>query len=99
MTSADNIKVFDLTKRDTLFDSIEDEKRKLGGEQEDEPIRLYMGKRPILLDLKKFLQESGKDVQADGMFRHYNMYLLSHSVGVLKEGGWRKVNQIGYRME
>jgi len=96
---------FDLTNKNTLIEGIEDtpSNRKLGGEkstEESDKIRMYVGTKPSIINIRDFIRSSGKEIPLDlEVFKSYEMYLLSHSVGIIKEGGWDKVNQIGYRME
>ncbi len=96
---------FDLTDRDTLIEGIEDapSNRKLGGEKDNnasDKIRMYIGSRPSIVNIRDFISSSSKEIPKDlELFKSYEMYILSHSVGIIKEGGWKKVNQIGYRME
>lgn len=96
---------FELSSKDTLIEGIEDSpsNRKLGGEkspQASDKIRLYIGTKPSIINIRDFIRSSGKEIPSDlELFKSYEIYVLSHSLGIIKEGGWEKVNQVGYRME
>ena len=95
---------FELSKNNTLIDSIEEKSqdRKLGGDiiDTDDKIRIYIGTNPLLINIRNFIIGSNKVIPKEfELYSSYDVYILSHSIGIIKEGGWEKINQVGYRME
>lgn len=96
---------FELTDRNTLLEGIEDTptSRKLGGKKTEEvpdKIRMYIATNPAPVNIRDFMKANGKDIPPEvELFKSYDVFLLPHSVGIIKEGGWEKVGQVGYRME
>jgi hypothetical protein len=97
--------IFELTRRNSLLYDIEQspDERSMGGNEINEDgdkIRLYIGTNPVVINLKEFYEKTGKNIPDEiQLFKGYKLYLLSHSVGIIKDGGLKKVSQVGYRME
>jgi hypothetical protein len=63
-------------------------------------IRMYIGTKPILTDIKKLMKKHNKPVPPHiEIFKSYNAYFLPHTIGVIQEGGWDTIRQIGYQMK
>ena len=77
--------------------------RFLGGDEPDlqaNKIRMYIGNRPIVFNLKQLYRKSNKQVPPEiQIFKSYNAYILTHTIGVIKDGGWDKIHHIGFRVE
>ena len=103
--NADRNIIFDLTSKTSTVERFEipPNDRTLGGSTpdiEEGKIRLYIGSRPTSLNLKKLYGKLGKKIPPEiQLFKSYNAYILTHRVGVIKEGGFKSVNQVGYRVK
>lgn len=92
----------ELTRNNTVIEGFETppDDRLQGGEEPDiqaDKIRMYIGTRPFAFNLKKLYKKLGKEIPPEiQIFKSYDAYILNHSVGVIKEGGIKKINQIGY---
>ena len=76
--------------------------RHLGGDEPDietDRLRLRIGDRPIARNLRR-LYELGNRQMPDNLevFTSYDLWLLTHAVSVIKEGGYKRVRHLGYRM-
>ncbi|WP_221392000.1 hypothetical protein [Dyadobacter sp. NIV53] len=77
-------------------------RREMGGDIPDievDNIRLFIGKQPVSLNLKKLNLILGKQVPPEiQLFKRYNVYVLTHKVGVMKVGGFKSVSEVGYKV-
>lgn len=94
---------FDLTEKNSIEKHFEIPplERKAGGTPniEIEKIRMYIGSNPIAFNLKELYKKSKKEIPPEiQIFKSYNVFIINHTVGVIQEGGWEKVKQVGYRM-
>jgi|GEM_PF-6852227 len=74
-----------------------------GGNEPDietSKIRMYIGTKPMLTDIRKLYKKINKPVPPEvELFKSYNAYFLPHTVGVIQEGGSDSIRQIGYQMK
>ena len=77
--------------------------RKYGGPEADiqfKGVRLRVGRRPIVFNLKKLYEKSGRELPGDlEVFGSYDMWVFTHSVGVVQEGGWQYIQQLGFHVK
>lgn len=77
-------------------------KRTFGAEPDVEAgrIRLRIGERPVARNLRVLYELSKREVPADlEVFISYDIWLLTHSISVVKEGGFKQIRQLGYQMK
>ena len=96
---------FELTAREAVSQQFEiaPDERKMGSGEPDlatDMIRMYIGTNPVAYNLKELFKKSNRPIPPKiQIFKSYNVYIINHTVGIVKEGGWEKVRQIGYRMK
>ena len=76
-------------------------KRTFGVEPEIETdrIRLRIGERPIVRNLRALYEKSKRKLPADlEVFISYDIWLITHSVSIVKEGGFKQIRQVGYQV-
>jgi hypothetical protein len=62
-------------------------------------LRLRVGERPVARNLRALYELRKRGLPEDlEVFISYDIWLLTHSVSVVKEGGFKKIRQIGYQM-
>jgi len=80
----------------TDFDILPED-RMQGGSEAVEAIRLFVGNRPSIFNLKTFYEKTGKEVPDTlKAYSAYNLFLLTNNVGVMQEGNKHKITHIGY---
>lgn len=76
--------------------------RHLGGDEPDieaDRLRLRIGDRPIARNLRRLYELSDRQLPDTlEVFTSYDLWLLTHAVSVIKEGGYKRVRHLGYRM-
>ena len=52
------------------------------------------------MNLRKLYEARGRELPTSHavLFDNYEIWLLAHSVSVVQEGGYRRVEQLGYRV-
>jgi len=74
--------------------------RRLGGQDADvkfKKIKIRIGRRPTAKNLRRVYELTGRAVPQDiEVFRSYDLWLLTNSFSVLKEGGFDQVQQVGF---
>jgi hypothetical protein len=76
-------------------------KRTFGAEPDIEvgQLRLRIGERPVARNLRLLYEMSKRELPSDlEVFVSYDIWLLTHSVSVIKEGGYKKIRQLGYQV-
>jgi len=76
-------------------------KRTLGTDPDIEagPLRLRIGERPVARNLRALYELRGRQLPEDlEIFISYDIWLLTHCVSVVKEGGFKQIRQMGYQM-
>jgi hypothetical protein len=69
-------------------------------ELKDRRIRVRLAERPTARNLRTLLEAGGKPLPADiSLYAGYRIWLLSLTVGIVREGGWRDVTQLGLQVE
>ena len=77
-------------------------KRDLGSDSdiEFETIRLRIGRRPSAKNLYDYYMASGQEIPDEyALYTSYNIFLISLTAGLMDEGGWKKVKQLGVQIE
>ena len=60
-------------------------------------VRLRIGERPIVRDLKRLYRKAGKTLPADfEVFSAYNIWMILFAVGIVRESGMREVDRFGF---
>src|ERR1041385_6713187 len=63
-------------------------------------IRIRLGERPTARNLRLLLEGAGQTLPPNlSVYKGYNIWLINLSVGVVKEGGWQDVTQLGLQTE
>ncbi len=76
-------------------------KRDLGtkADIEDSNFRFRIGRRPLVYNLRNLYQASGRSLPNSlEIFISYDIWLLTHAVSIIKERGFKKVQQFGYQV-
>jgi len=76
--------------------------RELGGEPhiETKNIRLRIGERPVAYNLKTLYELNNRKLPKDiQIFESYKIWVINHNIGVIKEGGYKSINKLGYRVQ
>lgn len=76
--------------------------RDLGGEPhiETKNIRLRIGERPVAFDLRTLFEENNRQVPEHiQIFKSYTIWVINHNIGIIKEGGYKSINKLGYRVQ
>ncbi|MCU0440367.1 MAG: hypothetical protein MUC49_20950 [Raineya sp.] len=94
---------FDLTEKNVFEEDFEisPSNRIAGGDPDIEVnrIRMYIGSNPVVFNLRELYEKAKKEIPPEiDIFTSYNVFIINHTIGVVQEGGWDKVQQIGYRM-
>lgn len=75
--------------------------RDFGGEPniETKGIRIRIGERPFARDLRSLYESNGRKLPPDfEVFRSYDIWLLTQSVSLIKEGRFKEVREVGYQV-
>jgi len=63
-------------------------------------LRLRIGERPIARNLRSLYEQSGKPLPPDfQVFMAYDIWMITHVISVVREGGFKKVRQLGCQVE
>jgi hypothetical protein len=63
-------------------------------------IRIRLGERPTARNLRLLLESAGQTLPPNlSVYKGYNIWLINLSVGIVKDGGWRDVTQLGLHTE
>jgi hypothetical protein len=63
-------------------------------------IRIRLGERPTARNLRLLLESAGQALPPNlSVYKGYNIWLINLSVGIVKEGGWQDVTQLGLYTE
>lgn len=63
-------------------------------------IRLRIGERPVARNLRVLYELGKREVPADlEVFLSYDIWLLTHTISVVQEGGFKQIRQLGYEMQ
>jgi len=66
-------------------------------ELEKGQVRLRIGERPIVRDLKRLYRKSGKTLPPDlEVFSAYNIWMILYAVGIVRASGMREVDRFGF---
>ena len=74
------------------------EKADLGSEPEIEAdsIRIYLGSKPICVNLLGLYLKQGKQIPAElSIFDQYDIWMVTYGVSIIRSGGWKKLSQVG----
>jgi len=70
-----------------------------GSQIEEGHVRLRIGERPIVRDLKRLYRKAGKTLPTDfEIFSAYNIWMILFAVGIVRESGMRQVNRFGFAL-
>ncbi|MGA3372993.1 MAG: hypothetical protein ABSC48_14650 [Terracidiphilus sp.] len=79
------------------------EKKVYGGgpnEISQKRIRVRLGERPTARNLRLLLESAGQTLPPNlSVYKGYNIWIINLSVGIVKEGGWQDVTQLGLHAE
>lgn len=71
-----------------------------GSGLELEHIRIRLGERPTVRNLIQSYKKQHKSLPPEYQYdEDYDIYLVTMSVGLLKDGGWKNINQLGVQLE
>ncbi len=76
--------------------------RHLGGKPDlkREAFRVRVGRRPFARSLRALYEANGRRIPADlELYRGHDVWLVQYTVGVLKEGRWNSLKQLGIEVE
>jgi hypothetical protein len=99
--SASTVREVDLTFADALDPvlAVPPSQRTLGSEPQlrQARVRLRIGERPIVRDLKRVHRTMGKTLPPDfEVFSAYNIWMILFAVGIVRESGMREVDRFGF---
>jgi len=67
---------------------------------EFESIRIKLGRRPMVYPITQLYDKLGKEIPKEyTMYVSYDIWIVTMVVGILKEGGWKNVTQLGCQIE
>jgi len=68
-------------------------------EIEEKQIRLRIGKRPIVRNLRTLYEINSRSLPEDlELFVAYDIWMITHVVSIVQASGFRKVKQLGYQV-
>jgi hypothetical protein len=68
-----------------------------GSQVEQGRVRVRIGERPIVRDLKRLYRKAGKTLPTDfEVFSAYNIWMILFAVGIVRESGMREVDRFGF---
>lgn len=78
-------------------------KRKLGhaadADVKTDKIHVRVGRRPTVRNLRALYELTGRKIPPNlEIFRAYELWLVTHVVGVVKSGAWENIRELGYKM-
>src|SRR4051812_29976454 len=102
-----NYQIVELSFKDSISSNFEipPYERHMGDEAEagsivNDKISIKVGNNPIVYNLKKLYELSGKEIPAEiQIFTSYDIWIINYNIGILKSGGVDNVKQIGFKVK
>ena len=69
-------------------------------ELQEKRIRIRLGERPTVRNLRALFEAGNRPALAGlSLYKSYQIWLIGLTVGIVKEGGWRDVTQLGLQVD